>query len=81
MGTILFTGDPPYQLIVTRGGKATAKGENVMLALPVSVPAPDPAQEEQEVELLFRFGYAFGTASTLQKAANEARKGARGETE
>jgi hypothetical protein len=79
MGLVLFTGDPPYELIVTRNGKATAIGETVRLVLPVSVPGPEP--QEREIELLLRFGHAFGTGAALQQAATEARKRARGDEE
>jgi hypothetical protein len=75
MGIVLFQGDPPYELFVSRGGKATAQGEIVRLTLPVSVPGPEP--QEREIELLFRFGHAFGTAAALQAAATQARKQAR----
>ena len=72
MGIVCFEGDPPYELIVTRNGKAIAQGETVRLTLPVSVPGPEP--QEREIELLLRFGHAFGTQSALQSAAIEARK-------
>lgn len=81
MGTITFTGDPPYVLEAMKGGKATASGESVKLTLTVCVPAPGPEQREREIDVLFLYGRAFGTASELQKAANEARKQARSEGE
>jgi len=75
MGIVLFQGDPPYELLVTRGGKATAQAEIVRLTLPVSVPGPEP--QEREIELLFRFGHAFSTMAQLRDEAVKARAQAR----
>lgn len=75
MGIICFEGDPPYELIVTRGGQATVRGETVLLTLPVFVPGPQ--QHEREIQLLMKFGHAFRTSGDLREAAIEARKHAR----
>ena len=75
MGTVVFQGDPPFELVTTRAGAAIAQGETVRVTLPVFVPGPQ--QHEQEIELVLRFGHAFRLSSLLREAAIEARKQAK----
>ena len=77
VGIVSFEGDPPYELLVTKNGKATAAGGIVRLILPVSAPGPDP--QERKIELLLRFGHASRLSAALRGAANDAQKNAQGD--
>ena len=50
MGIVYFEGDPPYELLVTKNGKATAAGGIVRLIVPVSVPGPDPQERKIDAD-------------------------------
>lgn len=75
MGSLIFQGDPPFDLFLVRPAKAEAEGDTVILTLPVAAAGPD--QPVHEIRVLARFGHAHALATKLREAAVEARRQAR----
>jgi hypothetical protein len=66
MGSVVFEGQPPFELVSVRSPCATAEDGSITLTLPVFI--PEAPARSAEVQVILTLEHAAGLAAQLQSA-------------